>query len=356
MIINTNGVNVDTSRSDEEILSVVPNIASYLAYVGNVNADMVNSALGMNNEESVNGIGLALAMYAKYYDSTINIDDVFPNLITCSTIVDVIKNESAVEEINNNSNLYALITSSYLSGLWDMFSGSFSYITESLTSISNFDFPVDVCVIGAGGGGGTYARVSSGTYSNSRGGGGGAGAELLNIYNVSLKDCVDITIGQGSTSDGEATTITINGVTYTANGGGGGTSASASVSGVGGSGGTGGGGGGGAGNNSGGAGGSNGGNGDAGNSGGNGGAGDGRSKYAFGIETDECLYCGGGGGGNGVSSGGPSSTGNYGASGGAGGGGGWDQGGQKYGAGGGAGRASRTSGANGVVIIRKHIA
>ena len=62
---------------------------SYTILVGNVNQDMVDAALGKNNENKVKGVGLALALYAKWNDPTINIDDTFSNLIKCTTLNDV---------------------------------------------------------------------------------------------------------------------------------------------------------------------------------------------------------------------------------------------------------------------------
>ena len=41
-------------------------ISSYLAFVGNVNTDMVTASFGKNNEENMSGLGKALAMYAWY--------------------------------------------------------------------------------------------------------------------------------------------------------------------------------------------------------------------------------------------------------------------------------------------------
>ena len=95
MIFNVGGDNIATNYEK--------GIASYLAFVGNVNADMVDSAFGKNNEDIVSGIGKALAMYAKYKDPTIDIDVEFPNLITSPNLNELTLDAKA--EILENSTL-----------------------------------------------------------------------------------------------------------------------------------------------------------------------------------------------------------------------------------------------------------
>lgn len=63
--------------------------APYLALVGNANADMVDAALGKNNEDRVKSVGLALAMYARFKDPTIDIATEFPELIKCDTLSEI---------------------------------------------------------------------------------------------------------------------------------------------------------------------------------------------------------------------------------------------------------------------------
>lgn len=82
---------------------------SYLALVGNINEDMVNAALGKNNEDNISGVGKALAMYARFVKPSVVIADEFPNLIASSTLNDV--NEEAIVEILNNATLNSLASS-----------------------------------------------------------------------------------------------------------------------------------------------------------------------------------------------------------------------------------------------------
>ena len=89
-------------------LSYIGTIASYFAFVGNVNTDMVSAALGMNNEDDIVGVGRALAMYARFKDPTITIDEAFSNLIKCNRLSDI--NDDVIEELNASLALRALFT------------------------------------------------------------------------------------------------------------------------------------------------------------------------------------------------------------------------------------------------------
>ena len=75
-----------------EIFNKKDIMASYLAFVGNVNQDAIDAGLGKNNQELIRGIGFALAMYAKYKDPTINIETKFSELIKCQTLEEIINN------------------------------------------------------------------------------------------------------------------------------------------------------------------------------------------------------------------------------------------------------------------------
>lgn len=65
-------------------------VASYLAFVGGVSGDQLDASFGKNNEGSISGLGLALAMYAKFKDPTIDIATTFPNLIRCNTLDEIV--------------------------------------------------------------------------------------------------------------------------------------------------------------------------------------------------------------------------------------------------------------------------
>lgn len=82
--------------------------SSYLAFVGNVNTDMVDAAFGKNNEDDVTGIGKALVMYAKYKGETTE----FKALSTCSTLSDIVNNTDALNEIMNSDSITSLINAS----------------------------------------------------------------------------------------------------------------------------------------------------------------------------------------------------------------------------------------------------
>lgn len=101
-------------KSRTRIDTLTP-LHSYLSLVGNVNEDMVNAALGKNNEDNVVGVGKALAMYARYKDSSIVINDKFPNLVTSNTLNDV-KEEAAVEIINDATLNSLLYVNNYMYG------------------------------------------------------------------------------------------------------------------------------------------------------------------------------------------------------------------------------------------------
>ena len=93
-------------------INVVCGMSSYLAFVGNINTDMVNAAFGKNNEDSVKGVGCALAMYAKYQDATIVLNESFPNLIACQSLSEIRANTSAMNEYITNSHLRSFINGS----------------------------------------------------------------------------------------------------------------------------------------------------------------------------------------------------------------------------------------------------
>lgn len=109
-----------------EFVEVVPGVVSYLTLVDGTSVNAVSAALGKNNEEYIDGVGMALALYARFKDPTIDIETVFPNLIECNTLADVYNDISALQEIIDNSSLLTFVTGN-------------SYATEVLKFVENPD-------------------------------------------------------------------------------------------------------------------------------------------------------------------------------------------------------------------------
>lgn len=84
----------------------------YLAFVGQVNTNQLDAAFGKNNPDRLFGLGLAMAMYDRFKDPTINIERKFPSLITCQNYDEVIANPYALDELNSCQNLIDLISMS----------------------------------------------------------------------------------------------------------------------------------------------------------------------------------------------------------------------------------------------------
>lgn len=111
--------------------------------------------------------------------------------------------------------------------------------TVTATGAGSFVVPANVTrlrfrIVGGGGaGGGNPATANTG------GGGGGSGAYIEHIVNVTPGDTINYSVGTGGTGAsnatggaGASTTITINGVTYTAGGGSGGTTSTGGAGGT----------------------------------------------------------------------------------------------------------------------------
>lgn len=84
---------------------------SYLAFVTNASSTSVEAAFGKNNSERVAGIGLALAMYARYFTPSLNINTTFSNLLKCETLNEICSNNAALIEACSNSHIVNLIGS-----------------------------------------------------------------------------------------------------------------------------------------------------------------------------------------------------------------------------------------------------
>lgn len=95
---------VNNTYTKQESISISGTMSSYLAFVGNVNIDMVNAGLGKNNEDNITGVGRALALYARYKEPTLSIDSL-PNLVLCETLTDMSNDLEVKQEILNNEYL-----------------------------------------------------------------------------------------------------------------------------------------------------------------------------------------------------------------------------------------------------------
>lgn len=104
----------------EEMNAAIDEVAAqsvYLSLVGNVNANMVNAALGQNNEVAVKGVGLGLAMYMKYLNTGVILENNFPNLCLCNHITDIVGNLAVHWEIYRYTALWNFLkNNSYTSG------------------------------------------------------------------------------------------------------------------------------------------------------------------------------------------------------------------------------------------------
>jgi len=101
-----NAVNLNKIEAGVETAGI--GVASYLAFCGNVNANMLDAAFGKNNEDMITGLGRQLAMYA-WFKGDSKITYPFTNLITCNTFNDCLNNGYAFVEILDNSYIKALV-------------------------------------------------------------------------------------------------------------------------------------------------------------------------------------------------------------------------------------------------------
>lgn len=95
-----------------------PGVASYLTFVDGTSTDAVDAALGKNNEERIHGIGTALAMYGKFKDPTIDIDETYGELKKCDLVSDLFhgyyNDGGAYGSIFQNQPLFDFIQTTYL--------------------------------------------------------------------------------------------------------------------------------------------------------------------------------------------------------------------------------------------------
>lgn len=100
--INLTSDDIPISTNDDMSISeaIAAASAAYVAFVGNVNAEMVEAAFGKYNEENIVGLGRALAMYANYKSGgNVDIKEQYPNLYRMHTIRNIQTNSEALNEI-----------------------------------------------------------------------------------------------------------------------------------------------------------------------------------------------------------------------------------------------------------------
>lgn len=100
-----------TLESLQNQIDLEPNLASYLAFCGNVNANMLDSAFGKNNTEKVSRVGKQLAMYAWFMGEN---PTTYPytNLQQCNTMAEIYNNLSVMTEVEQSTNLLNIISAS----------------------------------------------------------------------------------------------------------------------------------------------------------------------------------------------------------------------------------------------------
>ena len=86
---------------------------SYLAFVSNTNSEAKEAAFGKNNEEYVTGIGMALAMYARWKNGgKYDIETTFDELCTKDSLSQIRETPDAWYEAVFDNDIYELIESS----------------------------------------------------------------------------------------------------------------------------------------------------------------------------------------------------------------------------------------------------
>lgn len=122
-------------------------ISTYLALASNVNEDMVNAALGMNNEEYIKGVGMALAMYAKFKDPTIVINDTLLNLSKCDTLANI--TTDVTNELNTSITLRRLFTVNHYARNKGIIDNAYGVIcSETVLPTITFDNSAYTCRYG----------------------------------------------------------------------------------------------------------------------------------------------------------------------------------------------------------------
>ena len=94
-----------TPRDSGVSIDKVCAVSSYLAFVGNINEDMVAAAFGKNNEDNIKGVGTALVLYSNYKGEELE----FKFLFDCNTLQDIQKSPNALAEVLKSSAIVELM-------------------------------------------------------------------------------------------------------------------------------------------------------------------------------------------------------------------------------------------------------
>ena len=166
-IANNDRVCEANSQNIEYLRKSIP-ISPYLAFVGQVNTDMVSAAFGKGNEDDLLGVGKALSMYAKFKGETASTEfmeeyDSYNDLVL-SHKYDLANIPSICELIRSNNYAHDILMNT-VAGLPDIViydSGSANYldinnITKSISFRSSYAWkegkdytysviPMDKCI------------------------------------------------------------------------------------------------------------------------------------------------------------------------------------------------------------------
>ena len=109
--IEKGGMGAKTVKEAKENLEIskVSTPASYIAFVGHVNEDMLDAAFGKNNEDNIEGVGQALAMYG-WYNGLSKKDYPFTCLCKMQTLNDM--NINVFRELVRDKTLFFYILDS----------------------------------------------------------------------------------------------------------------------------------------------------------------------------------------------------------------------------------------------------
>lgn len=143
--------NKDESAKPDDIFDCLHTSAvamsSYLTFVGNVNADMLDAGFGKNNEDNVKGLGKALVMYSKFKGNVSNMIESFPKLINKNSFDDILNDDDSFKELFVATDLVDLIKLSpyaypkYLNRVDKITSDEVYYYAINSYDIDTNDFP-----------------------------------------------------------------------------------------------------------------------------------------------------------------------------------------------------------------------
>ena len=104
---------INNFEQNQEYTPLDSALSRYLCLIDSstTSTDVLDAALGKNNEEDTYKVGLALAQYSKYLDASVDIKNDFPILTQCDNILDIIEKQARAE-ITKNINIYEKLKSS----------------------------------------------------------------------------------------------------------------------------------------------------------------------------------------------------------------------------------------------------